>query len=64
MIEQRGVGGLWHTKDSFRGMVQNTGLVQEDNQVRLGATRYPMACLYTCETMLSIVREGNESSYH
>jgi hypothetical protein len=29
------------------GKVQSTGLVQEDDQVRLGATRYPMACLYT-----------------
>jgi hypothetical protein len=44
-------------------MVQNTGLVQEDNQFRLGATEYPMACLYTCETVLSIVQEGNELSY-
>jgi hypothetical protein len=63
MIEMRGVGGLWCAKDSFRGMVQNTGLVREDNQVRLGATRYPMACLYTCETVLSIAQERNESSY-
>jgi hypothetical protein len=41
---------------------QRTGLVREDNQVRLGATRYPMACLYTCETVLSIAREG--TSHH
>jgi hypothetical protein len=54
MIEMRGVGGLWCTKDSFRRVVQNTGLVREDNQVRLGATRYPMACLYTCGTVLLI----------
>jgi hypothetical protein len=64
MIEMRGVGGLWYTKDSIRGMVQNTGLVREDNQVRLRATRYPMACLYTCGTVLSIAQEGNESLYH
>jgi hypothetical protein len=44
--------------------VQNTGLVREDNQVRLGATEYPMACLYTWRTVLSIAQEGNESSYH
>jgi hypothetical protein len=46
------------------GIGKTTGLVREDNQVRLGATRYPMACLYTDETVLSIAREGNESSYH
>jgi hypothetical protein len=43
---------------------KTTGLVRENNQVRLGATRYPMACLYTGETVLSIAREGNESLYH
>jgi hypothetical protein len=36
----------------------STGLVRESNQVRLGAIRYPMACLYTDETVLSIAREG------
>ena len=41
-----------------------TGLVRESNQVRLGATGYPMACLYTGETVLSIAREVNESQYH
>jgi hypothetical protein len=45
VIEMRGAGGLLCAKDSFRRVVQNTGLVQEDNQVRLGAIRYPMACL-------------------
>jgi hypothetical protein len=33
---------------------KTTGLVREDNQVRLGATGFPMACLYTSETVLSI----------
>jgi hypothetical protein len=40
---------------------RSTGLVRESNQVRLGAIEYPMACLYTGETVLSIAREGNES---
>jgi hypothetical protein len=55
----RGVGGPLHARDFFRRVVQSTGLVQEDNQVRLGATGYPMACLYICETcaMNSVRRE-------
>jgi len=36
-------------KDSFWNDYENTGLVQENNQVRLRATRYLMACLYTRE---------------
>jgi hypothetical protein len=56
--------GLWRTKDSCQKFVEATRLVRDDNQVRLGATEYPMACLYTGETVLSIAREGNESSYH
>jgi hypothetical protein len=53
--------GLWRAKDSLSEFVEATRLVREDNQVRLGATGYPMACLYTGETVLSIAQEGNES---
>jgi hypothetical protein len=63
MIELRGVGGLCVQRTPL-GNGSNTGLVQEDNQVRLGATRYPIACLYTCGTVLLIAQEGNKSLYH
>jgi len=36
-------------KDTFWNDCENTGLVWESNQVRLRATRYLMACLYTRE---------------
>jgi hypothetical protein len=62
MVEVRGKDfGAQRTSRNWFG---STGLVRENNQVRLGATRYPMACLYIEETVLSIARKGNESSYH
>jgi hypothetical protein len=62
MVEMRrkDFGAQRTSRDCFR----STGLVRDGNQVRLGVTRYPMACLYTSGSVLTIAREGNESLYH
>jgi hypothetical protein len=39
-------------------LVKTTAIGMGSNQVRLGNTRYPMACLYTRETVLRIVYES------
>jgi hypothetical protein len=39
-------------------LVKTTAIGTESNQVRLGDTRYPNACLYTRGTVLRIVYES------
>jgi hypothetical protein len=41
----RGEEDFGRQRTPFRKRVQNTGLVQESNQVRLEATRYPIVML-------------------
>jgi hypothetical protein len=39
-------------------MVKTTAIGTGSNQIRLGDTRYPMACLYTREVVLLIAYES------
>jgi hypothetical protein len=39
-------------------MVKTTAIGTGSNQIRLGDTRYPMACLYTGEAVLLISYES------
>ena len=52
-IDVQGGKEGFQRKDSFWKGCENTGLVQESNQVRLRATRYLMACLYTGNCAMS-----------